>query len=184
MGVVKRSSWALFVSGAGSNLQALIDENSDQIRVVVCNHKSAAAVLKAKRAGLLVLFIEKNSDWTQLSAQLKEFGVHMIFLLGFMKIIPAPFLKSWQGQIINLHPSLLPAYPGLFAIERSFQEQAEMGVTVHHVTEEVDAGAVILQKKIERPDSFAHAQLRISSAEQKVIRSIFNDWKCHESVHS
>lgn len=73
--------------------------------------------------------------------------IDKIFLLGFMRLLPASFLQKWQGRIFNLHPSLLPLYPGKNAIEKSYEAGDAMGVSIHHVITEMDAGRVVLQKK-------------------------------------
>jgi phosphoribosylglycinamide formyltransferase-1 len=179
--IIKQTQWAIFVSGEGSNLQALIDENSNQIKVVVCNKKKAPAILKAKRAGIPIILLEKGFSWDQLTISLRQYGVTDLFLLGFMKLVPAEFIASWKGRIINLHPSLLPEFPGLEAIERSFEAGSAMGVTLHQVIEEMDAGPIILQKSIKRSQYLNIAKMAISSAEQKLVRQLFTGWKSDEA---
>lgn len=184
MEILKQPQWAIFVSGEGSNLQALLDENTNQIKVVVCNKKKAQAVLKAKRAGIPVLLLEKGFSWDQLTLSLKELGVTDLFLLGFMKLLPPIFIASWKNHMINLHPSLLPAFPGLEAIEKSYEANADMGVTLHEVTEEMDAGPVLVQQRTQRADSLTLTKLVISSAEQKLVKRLFTGWRSSEAIFS
>jgi folate-dependent phosphoribosylglycinamide formyltransferase PurN len=141
------SNWAIFISGRGSNLCAALDQFGDQIKCVVSTSPRAAGILRAKRAGLEILILKRPADWKDLTRELKLRRINKIFLLGFMKILPVEFINDWSASIINLHPSLLPAYPGLESIERAFLDRNDLGVTVHEVIPEVDAGKILLQKK-------------------------------------
>jgi len=138
--------WAIFISGRGSNFCAAIDEMGDQIELVVTTSAKAAGVLRAKRSGLRCLQISRPINWGALTAELKKCQINKIFLLGFMKILPAEFINEWPEKIVNLHPSLLPLYPGLESIKRAFKERSDIGVSVHEVTAQVDAGKILLQK--------------------------------------
>lgn len=167
--------WAVFISGRGSNLCAAIDEFGDQIACVVSTKAHAVGVLRAKRAGIPVLILTQRPDWQALNAELKRRKINKIFLLGFMKILPVEFINEWTKMIVNLHPSLLPAYPGLQSIERAFNEQQDIGVTVHEVTPEVDAGAILLQKKSLSCQrilqlSLDAAELKVHQDEQLLVR--------------
>lgn len=152
---IKRARWAVLISGRGSNLAAVL-ELRDQIdvRLVISSSPAAYGLLRAKRAGVrgeIVPFVgdggaKKRIDWPRLTARLREAEVSHVFLAGFMKVVPAMFVEAWRGRIVNLHPSLLPAYPGLNSIQRAIGERARVGVTVHEVNEEVDAGKVIYQR--------------------------------------
>ena len=97
-----------------------------------------------------------------------------IFLLGFMKVVPGDFLKPWAGRVFNVHPSLLPQFPGLHAMEKSFTEEAPMGITIHRVTEGLDEGPPVYQRKVfshsDKPESFMQARIRLAFAEQQLIR--------------
>ncbi len=146
-----RSRWAIFISGAGSNLHAAIEMILEiDLILVVSSQSDAYGLQRARRNGIETLILEKKIDWENLNSQLKMRKIDCLLLLGFMKIIPKDFCESWQGKIWNLHPSLLPSYKGSRALERSFNEGAPMGVSLHEVTEELDGGKVILWQEVPR----------------------------------
>lgn len=169
-------SWAIFLSGRGSTAQALMDLTENiQIRLVVSNSRKAMGLVRARKMGIPTLVIKKNSSWTELSQELRRRRINSIFLLGFMKIVPAEFVEEWQGKIFNIHPSLLPKYPGLEAIEKSFAAKDEMGVTVHHVVPEMDAGEKVLQHKIcsaHFEHSWEEIKIKVAACEQRLIRQM------------
>jgi phosphoribosylglycinamide formyltransferase-1 len=144
-----RTRWAVLISGRGSNLSALLDHQDEiSIALVVSSKAGVDGVFKARRAGVPVLVLEKRIDWTALSKTLRERGVTHICLAGFMRIVPASFVAEWPaGHIINLHPSLLPKYPGLDSISNAHRASDDIGVTVHEVDDGVDTGPVILQRR-------------------------------------
>lgn len=144
--------WAVFISGNGSNLQALLDADPKiSIATVVSSNAEARGVERARQAGVPVIVHTKTSSWSELSQKLTELQIQHIFLLGFMKIIPESFLLDWKDKVLNLHPSLLPHYKGLRAIERSYEDGAAMGVTIHWVTPELDSGPILLQREVFAP---------------------------------
>lgn len=148
-GKADAAGWAIFISGTGTNLQALLDaQPALPLRLVVSSHERAQGVERAHKAGLPCLILPRPIDWADLSFQLKAQGVERIFLAGFMKVIPEAFVKEWSHRILNLHPSLLPHYKGLRAMERSYEEGAAMGVTIHWVTADLDEGPILLQQKV------------------------------------
>ncbi len=147
-GLRKPQRVAVFISGGGSTLQALLEMHFQiDLRLIVTNRKKAAGVLKAKRFGAEILHMPVGMSYSELDRELRQRGINRIILAGFMKMLPSDFVESWQGKIINIHPSLLPLYPGLHSAERSYRENSEMGVTVHTVVTEMDAGPVLLQQK-------------------------------------
>lgn len=167
--------WAVFVSGRGSNADALWDLLPElDIAVCVSSRRKAYGLKRARRLGIETLVLDSQVQWSALTEFLKARKVNRIFLLGFMKIVPAEFVRHWTGRMWNLHPSLLPAFPGLEAIEKSYNANGPMGVTIHEVTAEMDAGPICLQKKIcERAQDemdLAEAQSRISQTEQRLVR--------------
>lgn len=186
-----RHVWAVFVSGRGSNLAALLDlQDEIDIGLVVTSDPSAYACLRARRAGVRVLEIprqmsasSKNAkiDWAELVEKLCEAQVTAIFLAGFMKIVPQSFLLTWSekrsqsssGNIINLHPSLLPNYPGLNSIARAFNDAAPLGASVHQVTAEVDGGLVLAQRRTWlNKDSLSKAEFLVHIDEQRLVREV------------
>ena len=169
------SRWAVFISGQGTNLQALLDARpAITIPLVVSSRSEAPGVGRAHKAGVPVQVLPKAIDWNSLSEQLKQQNIDGIFLLGFMKILPETFISQWSGRILNLHPSLLPHYRGLHAIERSYQEGAAMGVTIHWVIPELDAGPILMQREVfpaqtSRPMSLEAAQEKIHQVENEMV---------------
>jgi phosphoribosylglycinamide formyltransferase-1 len=148
---------AVLVSGEGSNLQAILDQvhGREGIEVVGVASSSAAArgLERARAAGVEAAAFERGDfadraerdqalgDW------LEERGVDLVVLAGFMELLGAPFIGRFSGKIINVHPSLLPAFSGIGAIEQAIDYGVkQMGVTVHFVDEGVDSGAIIMQE--------------------------------------
>lgn len=169
--------WAVFLSGRGSNAEAFFEMSDLDIRLCVSSKKNALGLVRARRNGISTLILDKNPDWSGLSRELQVRQITHLFLLGFMKLLPGAFVNQWQGRIFNLHPSLLPQYPGRDSIEKSYYEGAQMGVTVHEVITEMDAGDPLLQLKVGpqasggvHAFSFADAQQRISVSEQRLVR--------------
>lgn len=171
-----KTRWALFISGQGSNMSALLDQKWDlDIALVVSSSFQAQGLSRARRSGIPTMSLDAKIDWQKLASELQRLKVTHLFLLGFMKIVPAAFLKTWSGVILNVHPSLLPNYPGLKSMERAYQDNADMGITVHHVNEQVDAGHVVLQKKVVPGDlikklSFESAVQKMHQAEYALVR--------------
>jgi phosphoribosylglycinamide formyltransferase-1 len=176
--------WALLLSGRGSTAKAVM-ENIGQldIRLVVSSRKNAHGLVQARRQGLPTFIFDKTMGWDVLHQALQQRKIERIFLLGFMKIIPPDFIQKWKDKIVNVHPSLLPNFPGLEAMEKSFESVEEMGVTVHVVTAEMDAGPILLQHRVFTKDqlrtrnkdsnfSFSSAQTRMSLAEQRLVRRV------------
>lgn len=175
--------WTIFISGRGSNLQTLLDGiEENRIVLVVSSSPKAAGVLKARRAGIPVFILDKKIDWLDLQKQLELRSVSRIFLAGFMRLVPAPFLENWKDAILNVHPSLLPDFPGLEAIEKSFHSGGEMGVTVHVVTPEMDGGPHLLKKRAVTAGNsrssltLSRGEFLISVTEQSLVREAFRRW--------
>lgn len=151
---------AVLISGNGSNLQSIIDHIRNgflqaQIAVVISNQPDAYGLQRAHKAGIPTIVIahdmyenRKIFDRAILN-ELKRFDVEWVILSGFMRILGTEFLSKYNNKVINIHPSLLPKYPGLQAIQKAFQNvESETGVTVHYVNEGVDTGSIILQEKV------------------------------------
>jgi len=152
---------AVLVSGRGSNLQALIDAaaaaqvDRAAIAVVISNVEGAFALERARRAGIPTSFID-HRGWSSrddfdraLVAELKRHDVHLVCLAGFMRKVGAPVLEAYPNAILNIHPSLLPSFPGLHPQRQALMHGVKVsGVTVHLVTEDLDAGPIILQRPV------------------------------------
>lgn len=151
---------AIFVSGSGTNLENLIIEAFNgripaQIGFVFTDNPQAGAIAKAKNYGVRVevadrkAFKTKSEFEAEIIRLLEASPVEYIVLAGFMRILSPEFVRKYKGKIINIHPSLLPAFPGAHGIRDAFEAKvAETGVTVHFVDEGVDSGQIILQKKV------------------------------------
>ena len=148
---------AVLVSGEGSNLQAILDQvhGRDGIEVVGVgsNRPAARGLERAREAGVETGVFEasefagRDERDAALGDWLEERGVQLIVLAGFMELLRPAFIRRFAGRIINVHPSLLPAFPGVHAIEQAIEYGVkQMGVTVHFVDEGVDSGAIILQE--------------------------------------
>lgn len=174
---------AVLVSGGGTNLQALIDARNEgnlksgEIALVVSNRADAFALSRAARAGIPAAHLPKDGFEETLNALLLEHGVGLIVLAGFLKILSPEFTAKWNGRIINIHPSLIPAfcgegYYGLRVHEAALERGVKWtGATVHFVNEIPDGGEIILQKPVEiLPDDTAESlQKRVMREAEWVI---------------
>jgi phosphoribosylglycinamide formyltransferase-1 len=149
------------VSGEGSNLQALIDDLRDsgvEIAGVASSRADARGLQRAEAAGIgtrvfsLADEPERAKRDDALAAWLEERGVELVVLAGFMELLTPGFIRRFAGRIVNVHPALLPAFPGLGAIEQALEHGVKVaGVTVHFVDEGVDSGPILLQEAFELP---------------------------------
>jgi len=151
---------AVFISGRGSNMEALLRACREpdfpaEIVLVLSNRPDAPGLEIAKAAGIATVvvdhkdFPDKPAFEAALDQALAGHQVELICLAGFMRLLSADFIARWPGKIINIHPSLLPAYKGLNTHERVLADQRrETGCSVHFVSAEMDAGPVILQEKV------------------------------------
>ncbi len=155
---------AVLASGAGTNLQALLDtahgREGVEIVAVASDKADAGALARAARAGVptRVFGVADHLDRARRDAAMADWltsaGAELIVLAGYMQLVSRAFLNRFAGRVINVHPALLPAFPGLHAIEQALAYGVKVfGVTVHFVDEGVDTGAVILQRAIELPDA-------------------------------
>ena len=139
----------VLISGEGTNLQALIDADGVDVACVVSSRPGAPGVERAARAGLRVTV---TADADETADFLDRHDVELVALAGYMRILPARFLERFPGRVVNVHPSLLPAFPGRTAIADALAHGVRVtGVTVHLVDEGVDTGPIILQEAVEVP---------------------------------
>ena len=148
---------AVLVSGRGSNLQAIIDsiEKNNlaaEISLILSNVPDSYALQRGKKHGLESIFLDPKSfssrdDYEkQMIELLQTKSIDLVCLAGFMRILGKKFIEAFSGKIINIHPSLLPAFPGLNVQEKALKHGVRFsGCTVHFVNEEVDGGAIISQ---------------------------------------
>lgn len=172
--------WALFISGRGSTAQAVMDViDWVNVRVVVSSRANAPGLFKARRAGIPTMILPQDADkqvrWSELHQSLQQRGIERIFLLGFMRIIPESFLKPWSGRIWNVHPSLLPLYPGAKALESALVDNADVGVSIHDVIPEMDAGQIRRQLWVSSAGDYN--AIDFSMCEQQLVR----DWASRQS---
>jgi phosphoribosylglycinamide formyltransferase-1 len=150
----------VLISGRGSNLQALIDAISDgrlnaRIGLVIANRPGAAGLERARQAGIEAIVIDHKAfpsrdDFDRaLVAELRSRGVTVVCLAGFMRLVGAPLVDAFPNAILNIHPSLLPAFPGVDAQRQAVEHGVKVaGATVHLVTLELDAGPIVLQAPV------------------------------------
>jgi phosphoribosylglycinamide formyltransferase 1 len=144
----------VLVSGNGTNLQALIDAGLP-VAAVAANRNDAYALLRARDAGIpaATFSLDCHSDRTErdlmMATWLEQHGVELVVLAGYMHLLTQPFLQRFPERIVNVHPSLLPAFPGAHAIEEALAAGVETtGVTVHLVDEGLDTGPVLAQEAV------------------------------------
>ena len=161
---------AVLASGEGTNLQALLDQvhGRDGISVVaVASDKPGArALARAKAAGVETAVFPAAEYPTradrdaQMAAWLVTEGAELVVLAGYMQLLSPDFLRAFSGRVINVHPALLPAFPGLHAVEQALEHGVKVfGVTVHFVDEGVDTGPVILQRAVEIRDAASEEEV-------------------------
>jgi phosphoribosylglycinamide formyltransferase-1 len=155
---------AVLASGEGTNLQALLDQvhGRDGISVVavVSDKPDARALERARDAGVNTgvfatgSYDDRAARDQAMATWLTEQGVELVVLAGYMQLLSPAFLRAFDGRVINVHPALLPAFPGLGAVQQALSYGVRVfGVTVHFVDEGVDTGPVILQRAVEIPDA-------------------------------
>ena len=178
----------VFISGAGSNLRSIIYNSRDpnfpvKINLVLCNNEKAAGINYAKKFSIPFRIIGGGVDKFEQIAlkELAEKKIKLICFAGFMRILSKNFLRSFNGKIINIHPSLLPKYKGLDTYKRALKNKDKFtGCTVHYVNEKLDNGRIILKKRVEIKSKEIETILkkRVQAEEHKAysmaIRKIYN----------
>ena len=149
----------ILISGNGSNLQSLIDNAKKielEIYLVISNKEDAFGLKRAERANISTNFVDPNrfesrEDFDkQLIAIIDELDIGLIILAGYMRILSSDFINHFAGKILNIHPSLLPKFPGLNTHRKAIDAKEKYhGATVHFVTEELDGGPIINQEIVE-----------------------------------
>ncbi len=150
----------VLISGRGSNLQALIDAIEEtrlpaKIAIVISNRDGAAGLERARAAGIETLVIDHRAFPTRdafdlaVASELRKRGVSLVCLAGFMRLVGTPLLDAFPHAILNVHPSLLPAFPGVDAQRQALDHGVKVaGATVHLVTADLDAGPIVLQAAV------------------------------------
>lgn len=158
---MSKTKIAVLISGRGSNLKALIEQCETpnfpaEIALVITNKKDAGGIAHAEKAGIPYIFIDhkafpdRKSFDLAMHAELLAAGIQFVFLAGFMRVLSAEFVEKWHDKLVNIHPSLLPAFPGVDTHEKAIAAGVKYhGCTVHFVRTEVDNGPIIAQEIIE-----------------------------------
>lgn len=179
----------VLVSGNGTNLQAILDAIgagtlNAQVKVVISNRPGVQALERARKAGVKAVtishkdFANREAFDQRLIDTLREAEVDWVALAGFMRVLTPQFLAAYPGRIINIHPSLLPAFPGMDAQKQAFDYGVKLtGCTVHFVDHGVDSGRIIAQRAVpvEAGDDLATLAARIHTAEHAVFVDVLRD---------
>jgi phosphoribosylglycinamide formyltransferase 1 len=174
---------AVLISGTGTNLQALLDSVHDpggevEIVGVASSRADAAGLARAERGGVetAVFAIADHPDRAARDRALGDWlearGVQLVVLAGFMELLGAEFVRRFAGRMVNVHPSLLPAFPGVRAIEQAVEHGVKVtGVTVHYVDEHLDNGPIVLQEALELPypAPIAEIEQRLHDLEHRLL---------------
>lgn len=173
---------AVLISGSGSNLQALIDQSAAgempaKIKLVISNNPDAFGLERAKQAGIPSIVV-RHTDFNSreefdraMSYHLDQAKVDLVILAGFMRILSEFFVENFQERLINIHPSLLPKFPGTNTHSRVLEAGEEWhGASIHFVVPEVDAGPIILQGriKVRENDTAESLQQRVHKVEHQI----------------
>jgi len=155
----------ILISGRGSNMVAIVEAvqsgviPNSEIAIVISDKKSAEGLEKAKLRGIETKIITRKGKTreehdAEIVTELKNRGVELVCLAGYMRLLSSDFVRSFPNKIVNIHPSLLPSFKGLDAQKQAFEYGVKItGCTVHFVDEDLDHGAIILQKAIEVADT-------------------------------
>jgi phosphoribosylglycinamide formyltransferase-1 len=150
----------ILISGRGSNMVALVDAVKEgripnaEVAVVISDKADAAGLAKAQERGIETLVIERKGRTRaehdgEIAAALKERGVEIVCLAGYMRLLSPEFIAAYRGRILNIHPSLLPSFTGLHAQRQAVEHGVKFsGCTVHFVDEELDHGPIIAQRVV------------------------------------
>ena len=162
----------VLISGTGSNLQALIDDPAIDVVCVVSSREGAGGIERARAAGVETIV---SDDEDETARFLDDHGVGLVVLAGYMRILSPAFVHRYSGRILNLHPSLLPAFPGAQAVRDAVEHGVRVtGVTVHMIDDDhvaVDSGPIILQEALDvsyddRPEDVAE---RLHEIEHRLL---------------
>lgn len=173
---------AVFASGNGTNLQAIIDAVScgkikAKIALVVSDNKNAYALERAKKAEIEIFILnpkgfKKREDYDkEIIKELKKKNVQLIILAGFMRLVSTHFVKQYKHKIMNIHPALLPSFKGTHGIKDAFEYGVKKtGATVHFVDRELDRGPIILQESVDvdENDTLDTLEEKIHKVEHKL----------------
>ena len=179
----------VLVSGNGSNLQAILDaihasELDARVKLVVSNRENAFALVRARKAEVPTLTCShkglpsREAYDEKLIAALRQAGVEYVVLAGFMRILSPVFVRAFRGRVLNIHPALLPAFPGVNALGQALAHGVKVtGVTVHWVDDGVDTGPIIAQRAVPILPNDDEASLgqRVHAVEHELFVEVLRD---------
>ena len=172
---------AILVSGRGSNMQALADRSDLGIEIVrvISNRPAAAGLEWAATRGLPTVAIDHRAfpDRAQFDAalarQIDDDGAQLVVLAGFMRVLTEPFVERYRGRLVNIHPSLLPLFPGLHTHRRALEAGVKIhGCTVHFVTNVLDGGPILAQAAVMAGDSEDALAARVLAQEHRILPAV------------
>jgi phosphoribosylglycinamide formyltransferase-1 len=154
---------AILISGRGSNMVNLVEATQDgrldaRVELVISNIETAAGIAKAQKLGVETLVLShkgksRDEHNSEIATELKRRSVSLVCLAGYMRLVGAGFIREFENRILNIHPSLLPAFPGLDAQRQALEYGVKVtGCTVHIVDEQLDHGPIVLQRPLEIRD--------------------------------
>lgn len=181
----------VLISGSGSNLQAIIDQCANgsiegNIEAVISNRPAVAGLQRAVKAGIDAItldhktFDSRSAFDLALQNKIDQYQPDLVILAGFMRILTDEFVTHYLGKMVNIHPSLLPKYPGLNTHKRALEAgDTEAGATVHFVTPELDGGPLIAQAKVKISEGDTEMDLnkKVLSAEHQLYPAVIK-WIC------
>ena len=176
----------ILLSGRGSNFEAIADAGFE-IAVVISNKKDAPGLEAARRRGLTALTVSFSPADAQLIQVLREHKVNLICLAGYMRLLSPEFVAAFRGKVLNIHPSLLPAFPGLHAQRQALEYGVKIsGCTVHWVTEQMDAGPIVMQAAVpvEEGDTEESLSARILREEHRIYPEAIRLARCMSGLPS
>ena len=189
---------AVFASGSGTNFQAIIDsvqagKLDANIKLLVCDRPQAYCIERAEKEKIPTFVFsatdyEKKQDYEQeILQRLIELEIDYVVLAGYMRLIGFTLLQQFEGKIVNIHPSLLPAFPGKDAIGQALEANVKMsGVTIHFVDEGMDTGPIIAQQSVQlsKIETKASLQAKIHHIEHELYPSVLQKLFSEISIHS
>jgi phosphoribosylglycinamide formyltransferase-1 len=185
----------VLISGRGSNMEAIVaaierGEIAGKVVAVISNRADAAGLAFAQSRAIATAVVA-HGDYASrehydaaLAARIDEFHPDLVVLAGFMRILGETFVRHYNGRLVNIHPSLLPAFPGLHTHQRALQEGVKLhGCTVHFVTPAVDHGPIIIQAAVPVliDDDEAHLAARVLAAEHRIFPQALS-WFCADRL--
>ncbi|MBO8157510.1 MAG: phosphoribosylglycinamide formyltransferase [Bacillaceae bacterium] len=180
---------AVFASGSGTNFQALLeasrkDQSKFEVALMVCDKPRAKVIERAEKTGVPAFvfnpkeYDSKNAFEKEILKRLEQDQIEFIALAGYMRLIGETLLRAFEGRIVNIHPSLLPAFPGKDAIGQAFDKKVKItGVTIHYVDEGMDTGPIIDQEavRVEETDTRDSLQGKIQQIEHQLYPRVLNE---------